>query len=418
MKSLVFFWLCATHQCSNKKRSNLLILRCSFSLKKIHQNTIYSAIILPFEDRNMNVSNNSSAETLSCEISKQISSTITLWVLLFVEVKLTLSSIFMNTVLLVLIARKSTLHLNLRILLIQLSFCLIWSSSGFLMRALYNLILMGTNPCRLVINSFTCKLEELTMAVPVTLVNYSLVIIGIERFYATLRFRTYENNKSILPSLFLMIVLWAGVLCQQLVSLMSMKASMKLMPICNNLLSLTPSTTKTIVILSVTNETLALTVHLINLRINKWKLSTVYINQAQENLTARFQLDQSFKTIRTVLPIVILHTICWTPTGIGMILVFYVKIFNSVIDELSAVHMMNLMTILFGNLYPLITFNRNQVIMEDLRKTYPTLHRIVKVIVFKQDSKIFVTQTDCIDTNAETLKHFEVLQKLFNNLSS
>lgn len=164
---------------------------------------------------------------------------------------------------------------------------------------------MGTNPCMLIISSFVCKLHELTVTISVSLANYSLVIIGIDRLYAALMFRTYEKSKNIFTTNFTDHSTLDGRALHATDTTVSMKANFTLMPICSNLLNLTPSTVKTVVIVSVANEILAVTVHQFDLRINTLKLTMVYLKN-QGNLSARFQLDQNFKTVCTALSIILL----------------------------------------------------------------------------------------------------------------
>lgn len=363
----------------------------------------------------MNYSINVSVHERYCEIPELISKTFGYWIMLYLGLTLSLTSICMNATLLTLIAKNSTFHLNLRILLIQMSVCFIWSASGYGVKAIYTLVVMSINPCNLITDAFMCKLQEaLSTSLPVTITNYSLVVIGVERFYATIKFRTYETSKNFLPIIFLMTPLWIGVLCQQLIPLLSMAPnSKKMMPVCSNLLSLDSPTAKFVAGLNFVNEAVALALHLIILRINKLKLSTVYINQAQENLTARFQLDQNFKAIRTILPIVFAHIICWIPKGVCLGLAFFTNIINPGVDELCVVQVVTIVNIIFGNSYALITFVRNPLIRQGVKKLMPKFYKFIEFVLCRNRSRLFKFKVDIDGSLSETKKHFEMLENMW-----
>lgn len=351
------------------------------------------------------------------ELSIFISQSLSIWALFIFEFVLGISSICMNIVLLAIIVKNTTLHVNLRILLVQLSICMIWSSAGYAGKAFYSMIVMCTNPGYLMTEAFMCKLQELFLvSMPANIVSYSLVLIGLERFYATLNFRTYENSRNIMPAVLLIAVLWIGILCQELIPLMTIQRGLKMMPICTNLLSLTPSSAKTIVVLNMANEVVAVTVHLTNLRISKVKLSSVYINQAQQNLSGRFQLDQNFKTIQTILPIIAIHSACWIPKGICCFSVVYQSNFyesKNITEGLCLINVAILMNVLFGNLYAIITFSRNPMIRHDLSRLWPTLYKFLDLIICKDKRKTFRVKVNFENHVHETVRHFEMLENMW-----
>lgn len=348
-----------------------------------------------------------------CESTKHIVETLPFWIILLFEFIFGITSTIFNFILFIVIVKNSTFHLNLRILLCQMSFFIMWYSTGYLCKTVYLSVNMMNNPCDLVTDAFHCKLQEIwTTALPSIATHYSLLVIGLERFYATLKFRVYEHNRNILPVLVLSAALWSLVICQQVLPLVAMVKSAKTMPMCVNLLSLNSQSAVTVVSLSFINEALSITVHLINLRLNNFNLKTVYINQAQENLSARFQLDQNFKTIRTILPIVVVHILCWLPKSGCFIAMIYLYLFPSFTQQICIMHLINLTTIIFGNVYTIITFARNPTIRRDAQKLSPFVYKFIQFVSCKNRMKMFKVKVD-INDFTETQKHFQMLNMMW-----
>lgn len=361
----------------------------------------------------INVSNYSNI----CDASKEVIRTYSFWVILSIEFVLGITSVLFNSIVLILISKNSTIHTNLRILLCQLSIFIIWFSIGYAGKIIYIITTVIINPCDLITDAYTCKLQEiLTTSLPVTATNYSLTIIGIERFYATLNFRTYEHYKNKWPLVLLLAFLWTVVLGQQMVPWLTMVKGQNVMPICASLLSLNTISAQTVVSLNLINEVVALIMHLLNLRINNIKLSTVYINQAQENLTARFQLDQNFKTVRTILPIVYVHIVCWVPKIACLAAVVYLHMFVLFTEQVCVAHFISLMSITFGNFYAIITLIRNPVIRNDIEKLSPSVYKFFQFIICKTRRKRFLVKVGVVESHiVDTDKHFQMLESMWGN---
>lgn len=306
------------------------------------------------------------------------------------------------------IAKSTLFNINLRILLGHLSilallFCL--TNFG---KSVYIGILAAIDPCYLVTSLYYCKVQELATILPLVTMLYSLVAIGIERLYATLRYTTYDSEKNIYLAVFLIIVIWAVALGFQLSPLPQIPQGY--IPICQNLLVLNKQAAVTILSFSMTLEILSVMIFTATTLLDRMKLTKLLINKTQHcTLAARFQLSQNIDVNKIMLPSALAHLACFIPQNI-----FATSAVcgweMSIETKLQFLTFALLLVLIFTIFHALIIFYKNDRLRQQVTKEFPLIRKLILNSKVKPETQV----NNADDTN----KYFDFYESMWNNKPS
>lgn len=231
----------------------------------------------------------------TCDQTLELASSTLFLTILSLEAVAGPIGIVANSLILVSLFRTSVFHNNFRLLLGHMSLVAVGYCASAAVRALHALATLRTDPCQLVVSMYSCKLQELAVVLPLNNVMYSVLSIGIERLYATVRRHDYEHARSVFLSVFLLCVSWTVALGMQLSSIPNMSATL-LAPFCVNILVVTKSAALLNLLFNISQECVGLIAYWCTNLLNKRFYLDLLINKASgHNLTGRFQMAQNMQ---------------------------------------------------------------------------------------------------------------------------
>lgn len=236
--------------------------------------------------------------TSVCNQTLELASNTFFVIILSLEILVAPVAITLNFLMLISVFRTRVFHNNFRLLLGHLSLLAILYCGSALGRAAFALSALETDPCQLVVSMYSCKLQELAVVLPLNNLMYSILSIGMERLYATVRRHSYDHGQSVALSTFLLALTWSFALGMQLSSIPNMSKS-QLAPFCVNILVVTKSTALMMLLFNIIQECVGLFLYLCMYILNKWLYLGLLINKASgHNLTGRFQMAQNMQVSR------------------------------------------------------------------------------------------------------------------------
>lgn len=349
----------------------------------------------------MNSSNSFNGPDL-CNVTKTVASSILYRAILFMEFSFCITGAVLNGFVVILIKRNSTLHINIRLLLGHLTLTNAWYCTAAIIRILHVLITAIIDPCSLVMETLSCRYLDMINVLPLVGSIYIIAAIGIERLYASYKYRTYELKKNIVPVILLIVTVWVMCLLTQTYGFFTVTPK-KLTPICLGILELKKTGAQTLVCVSFSLELFALITIIGNYFINVRQMGGLYINQAQEHsLTARFQLDQNVKMNRLLLATIITHICFWILYSIYVISMLE----TSQMAPLARVCLMHfgyILIVCYTNCNPIISVWNNVFLQNELKKYSPAIfHYWNKIYTYKMTVN---KKVDTIRTGLSLIEH-------------
>lgn len=206
------------------------------------------------------------------------------------------TAILWNSLLIVILWKSSALHINVHILLINISCCATLSSLVLLAKSLFTLIVVITDKVcwiRVPYQSL-CQFQTGMFFVAQLPIFGSTVMLGFERLYATLRIDTYEINSGSLLAKLCVTLLWLISLILSVVLIMTVPGDVQL-PYCNGLFMLHRTTIATLSavlpLLVFLGTLLYVSIWLFNRRqLKRKKQITVYRFSFQNTISAKRKL--------------------------------------------------------------------------------------------------------------------------------
>lgn len=354
--------------------------------------------------------------------------------LLIAELIIGLLGSLTNLCLLVALWKTRLFHNNLRILLTHASIVAAWYSLVMSAKATRILVKWKTDPCSLVSTLYHCKLSEMVAILPLLTLAYSLVPIGLERMYATLRYRKYERLRNIGLSIVLIILTWTCSLTVQLYPLSAIPRN-ETAPFCVSLLSMTNSAAVWMLVVGAVQELAALVLYMATYLINKTLYVKLLINRASDQtLTSRFQLAQNIQVSQQasvgthrgsqtsllqvselMLPTAAAHAAFMLPAnGLAVLVVAGLNI--DFVRRVELVHGGHLSALLYSFVHPIICFVRNAA----LRRAIMTLLTPPKEEGGSDSKRIsqkrrYTNDYELTGVASESEKHFDILLKTWEN---
>lgn len=261
--------------------------------------------------------NDSNLDVL-CTVSRQFYASHAFLASLAVTSVLDCISLMGNVALVVSLIRLSTLHVNFRLLAVNMSFCSATISAYHLVRML---VTMGSTyaNCELVTSALSCLGQELILGVCEGAVVSSMICITVERWYSTKSHSWYEHSGYKL-GLFLLGLTWLES-CLGIPLFFTSETHQSHVAYC--LSSFVYNTNVLLVFLAV-DLTLCAMATLAYLRlyaISKNQLADFTHRQAHMTLSSRMIFRRTAEITQSFLPSVILHGAIWSLMEVGTILV-------------------------------------------------------------------------------------------------
>lgn len=351
-------------------------------------------------------------ETVLCQITKTVTSSIYYWIILSVEFIFSLTGFVFNLFVMILIKHCTTLHINIRLLLGHLCLSINWFCIAIAFRTLQVTVTAIVNPCYLIMENVSCKLLDLTNAFPLLLTLYVMAAIGCERLYASYKFRTYEIRKSVCPAVLLILIVWSFCIVEYIYGFLNLPPS-QLTPICMGIMEIRKKNAEILISIGACLEVFASVVIVVNFFIHKHQLNNLYINQAQHNLTARFQLYQNVKMNRMMLAVMVTHLIFWTLDSFYLIFILQTVELN-ILKRSCLLHYGNLFILIYGNCNPIVSVWHNVLLQKEMKKYSPKIYFLLnKFYTFK----LVRVNNECCRIQPELNsieKHLEIIENAWN----
>lgn len=209
------------------------------------------------------------------------------------------------------IIRKSiVLPSNLRILLGHLGFIFLWFALGDTVKCVY---LLTRDPCAFEISQQDCRIFDLvTTWLVLPNIFYALMPICVERLYATINYRIYDNQSKPWLAYSLILCAWITAICMNGVGVFWLPDD-RYVPICDSSFTPPPSNPVTTSVVYLSLETGAIFATVFIYFYNRHVASSMAINRAKYNLSARFMIDQNVQINNVIVPCMVLHLVFHVP---------------------------------------------------------------------------------------------------------
>lgn len=145
-----------------------------------------------------------------------------------------------------------------------------------------------------------CVKQNILTVISSNSLSFSMIFLALERSFATKFFRSYEL-RSFLPSVFLVLTSWGLPILLHLSAVFQTSSDYH-EPICTSVLSYPSRFTLVILTINVVLAFACISAFVLILRINRMKLLILSCNEAQLNLSDRFQLRNNIEISSSVLP--------------------------------------------------------------------------------------------------------------------
>lgn len=275
---------------------------------------------------NGTISDDLSTALNDCAASKSIADDKAFRFLLILELFTAFLAVFLNAIVLWIIPHVGVFHVNLRVILAHMSLNLLVYSAAcgvkeiIMLHRIFNIYAPNAD-CRMVTKAFECKLQELSNTIPVGNIVYTSLVLVIERFYSTVRYRRYDqDHHGPWLALVLLALAWIPVLWSQLGGLFDISRQ-KTVPVCESLISMNSSGAVQVLAMNLSAEivTVAMALHLYFW--NNYKLKAAAVNRAKHTLSSRFQISQNVQINSVLLPSMLFQSFCYLPNYLFLLIV-------------------------------------------------------------------------------------------------
>lgn len=355
--------------------------------------------------------NFSTNETELCQVAKTIMDVPQTKAILALQCIVGVVAVFPNLLTIMLLFRVKVFHPNLRVLLGHFSFDLMFYSATIAEKAFRRLV---TPVCQLPVFFPTCVIRDWLVGIPLHNAMLALIVLLLERLYATVRFRGYENgNTRPYLAMILLVCTWISTLTIQLSNYA--KASPIRVPVCETALSSTPTQLTTVIATFMSLETLAIAMMVFIVVYNRILLRYMVINRAQFDLSARFQVDQNVSVNAALLPSAILHVICYLPNYTFLLFCLIDLTSSSIYIPIETrawlLHLSFLWRLVYACAHPFLIIALNPNLKHELFKT--TCGRLF--VFVKRCGNTLKTEDSLMRSVAVSNAHFSYLEKVWGS---
>lgn len=304
--------------------------------------------------------------TSLCSLSKSIAAS-PFSAILSAEIITGVISIIPNILLLVAVSRAKVYPANLRYLLANFSFCLVFQSVANTAKASTTLNLGLKDPCSLIVSLYSCKIQEAPQNVTVTIIFFALLAISLERLYCAIRYRNQDySSSSPAVAIVFLIIMWIFSLVTSINNLSGTPKGL-FIPICDSSLAVSGQSMAAPMAISLAIEILPLFIIILVRAYDQYNLKNTAINRVQHTLNFRFQLIQSAQMNAVIVPSLFLHAVCYLPT-----LILYFTVAYGVRLETDTkwrlFHACTIYRLIYTFAHPLLAFHRNPRLAQQLKK--------------------------------------------------
>lgn len=352
----------------------------------------------------------------SCRVAQKILETPNLSVLLGLDFLVGGLAIVLNFFFFCATWKVSLFHVNLRLLLSHMALCGIVFSVSCMTKAstLLSVIAKRSDPCVLVLDSYTCKIKEIPSSWTSQLLMYASASITLERLYCTL---SYKKPYKGFPWLGIALLFFSYVIPVQNF-LRNLSIGTGYVPVCENLLSTTSDSAKVSLSINLTFTFISLFLAGILHYLNQSRLRSMLANRAKTHtLVARFQIDQNVQLNQIIIPSAILEFVTFSPSYLFLLLIvagFQISYETKTI----LIHCNYLWKACFSLAYPSLAFARNVHLRRGLIKAIPVS---IRKYCCDDDAGTSITKTRVtvitpkgLNMKSEARTHFELLDKTWN----
>uniref|UniRef100_A0A914XDJ4 Gustatory receptor n=1 Tax=Plectus sambesii TaxID=2011161 RepID=A0A914XDJ4_9BILA len=247
-----------------------------------------------------------SSELVCIAVNELFTNQTVMTIIFAIQAVSTLPTTLVGVFLAIAIGKTTSLHFNIRILLINLSISAVVTNCGIGIVAIYQLfaIFSATSEvhlCHLMaLSRKSCRdlriLYNLGSLPPVI----GLLFLAIERLIATVQYRTYEQKGRKIIGISLTAIQWLIVVVVQLYH--NDNESEIVAPYCQSVLS-NPQVTEYFVGVMLIIQLVSFMVFLLLVRSNKQKMASYRVNYEAHQLSIRYQLEENVKTTKLMIPI-------------------------------------------------------------------------------------------------------------------
>lgn len=265
--------------------------------------------------------NNSSFDTLSPEIFNFVYGVDGAFFKLSVALMLIISclAIGFNMLLIVTLWKTSIIQPHSKILLTNLSLSAVCFSVCQLITNIWAVLTVLNVPNYRVLQR-DCSLQSAGKTISTYCLSCSTVFVAWERAVATKNFRSYEKYQKF-RSASCVLIAWITPAMPVIFSVL--RAPNSFLPICHSFLIYSSLLVFGCLVVDLCLSLLTLSIFLTVNWYNKRKLSFYLMNQAQLNLSERFQLKNNIEITTALIPSVLMHAAIYALTDIAMVYMSY-----------------------------------------------------------------------------------------------
>lgn len=343
-----------------------------------------------------------------CLIAQSVAAQLELKVVFTLESIFGVLALFPSMLTLYLLWRVKIFHANLRLILANLTGNLFVYSASEAIKVIHRLT---SDPCTSHNMPLkTCMLRDYFVIVPAHNALISLVILNLERLYATFRYRTYDYGSHVpYLGLVLLAAAWATTLGLNIPGYFAAPETARV-AVCELALVGQPDAVFNVIILMASFETVAAVITFFVYVYNKYILGRMSLNRARYDLSARFQVSQNEQLNTALMPGMLLHMVCHLPTYIFLTVLFVLKGQLATETKTWLLHLTYLWRLIYALLDPILLITLNASLRQGLKKT--AIGRLL-IAACKCCGKRNKTKTQDTATKSVTVMnaHFDYLQQ-------
>ncbi|CAI5443567.1 unnamed protein product [Caenorhabditis angaria] len=267
------------------------------------------------------------------------------------------------------------LHPNLRVSLASLAFaaCLACLQLNFMAFHQIWTHFRAETPCDLLFDARKCAAFRFPVVLSIYATLCAIIVLAIERSYATWQYRTYEAEKSRFLGRVLVVIQW--IVCFGLATIsVILRSDHGFVHYCTAYVSHPRTAVFSLCFMS-SLELLTLIYFILLLQSNQRRQVNEFVNKAMHSLSERYQLQENVRVMRILIPSITLHAILGL-LGLGSMLIFAIFYRNSsnstwIIDFAPFSEVVLLILPIYAVIFPIVAIFMSKQLRISTRRTLP-----------------------------------------------